>query len=321
MPHPVHHQVVDAAHMQLRCIFGSQHRPLHKSKSGRLIVHFFSIWAAIIICLASTGLSQSSEPQADSTKSNMVKRSPGTLITYDLSLSAINALAVITAPADLGWKRWIATSAVLGVTAITFSLDEKVFNYMQSHQSATATDLINPFQYYGYFPVAAGLSGTFYLAGLGFSQPWLRETAREAMTSIFLAGTITSILKVALSRSRPTDANGPFDFRFFELNDKYHSFPSGHATTAFALSSVLASRIDNPIFSAGLYTLAALTATQRIYSTVHWLSDIAMGASIGTTVGIIVAKNSKEILKSNHCWEISPQLNGNNTGVVINYSF
>lgn len=63
------------------------------------------------------------------------------------------------------------------------------------------------------------------------------------------------------------------------------SFPLGHTTMAFAFSSVLTSLISNPYATIGLYCLVVLTASQRMYSDQHWLSDVILGASIGTAVG------------------------------------
>jgi uncharacterized protein YcfJ len=54
---------------------------------------------------------------------------------------------------------------------------------------------------------------------------------------------------------------------------------------AFALSTVLAGRIRSTPATVGLYTIAALTASARVYTDEHWVSDTFLGAAIGTVVG------------------------------------
>ena len=66
--------------------------------------------------------------------------------------------------------------------------------------------------------------------------------------------------------------------------------PSGHATVAFAVSSVLAERIDNLYASIGLYSIASVTAISRLYHNRHWLSDVAVAATIGTATGLFVVR-------------------------------
>jgi hypothetical protein len=46
-----------------------------------------------------------------------------------------------------------------------------------------------------------------------------------------------------------------------------------------------------------LYGMASLTAYQRIYSDVHWFSDVLLGAALGTFIGLkIVGLHDKEDL-------------------------
>lgn len=62
------------------------------------------------------------------------------------------------------------------------------------------------------------------------------------------------------------------------------SFPSGHATTAFAMAYVL-SRY-HPKWKAYYYILALLIAFSRIYLGKHYPSDIIVGMMVGTAIGI-----------------------------------
>lgn len=57
------------------------------------------------------------------------------------------------------------------------------------------------------------------------------------------------------------------------------SFPSGHATVAFACATVLALAV--PRLRWPLYALAALIAFSRVYVGVHYPGDTVAGAVLG----------------------------------------
>ena len=60
------------------------------------------------------------------------------------------------------------------------------------------------------------------------------------------------------------------------------SFPSGHATVAFACATVIAWRVPRLAFPA--FALAAAIAWSRVYVGVHWPLDIFGGAALGILV-------------------------------------
>ena len=63
----------------------------------------------------------------------------------------------------------------------------------------------------------------------------------------------------------------------------WHSFPSGHAVTAFALAAVLAYLLPPPYrkYSWVLVAAAALTAFSRVYLAQHFVLDIVVGSVLG----------------------------------------
>jgi undecaprenyl-diphosphatase len=62
-----------------------------------------------------------------------------------------------------------------------------------------------------------------------------------------------------------------------------YSFPSGHATTAFAAAA--AADTFYPRLRVVLYGLAGLVGFSRVYLGVHYPSDVAAGAVFGTGIG------------------------------------
>jgi membrane-associated phospholipid phosphatase len=61
------------------------------------------------------------------------------------------------------------------------------------------------------------------------------------------------------------------------------SFPSGHATTAFAMAQWLREEYkqSHPILSLSGYLIAGTTAFTRVRYNKHWVADVIMGAGIG----------------------------------------
>ena len=68
---------------------------------------------------------------------------------------------------------------------------------------------------------------------------------------------------------------------------KAHSFPSGHATTAFALAGLLALGIASRAWIAGVVALATVVAISRAVVGVHWPLDILAGAFGGWLCAVL----------------------------------
>jgi membrane-associated phospholipid phosphatase len=103
------------------------------------------------------------------------------------------------------------------------------------------------------------------------------------------AGLLELLVKELSCRGRPTAADAGAFFSRFPCNptDYAHaSFPSGHATTAFALAALLA--LWYPRWAAGFLALAGLVALSRVVLGAHFPSDVLAGAALGTAVALIV---------------------------------
>jgi membrane-associated phospholipid phosphatase len=122
----------------------------------------------------------------------------------------------------------------------------------------------------------------------------MRTTALLSFEALADAGIVQEILKATTQRERPTQNSGR------ELiNDgrgKFwaggQSFPSGHAMSAWALASVLASRYrDKPAVKYGAYGLAALVSVARLPARQHFPSDVLVGSVFGFLIGHYVARS------------------------------
>jgi len=103
---------------------------------------------------------------------------------------------------------------------------------------------------------------------------------------------IASLSSVGLKHFFFDDVNRPFFiFTYFEhiqlkLVDGvqlyiHNSFPSGHATQAFAIFMSLAFCLSNQKIKLLLLLLALCTAFSRVYLSQHWLQDVTAGSLVG----------------------------------------
>ncbi|MCX6165921.1 MAG: phosphatase PAP2 family protein, partial [Ignavibacteriae bacterium] len=140
---------------------------------------------------------------------------------------------------------------------------------------------------------------------------YVRETGRMIFEAVLFSGIITDVTKVIAGRSRPYTERGPYFYKMFTFDEGSLSFPSGHSTVAFAVSSVLANRLHNVYASIGLYTLSTVTALSRIYSDKHWASDVVLASAIGYFVGDYISSDKKNCNSKNKVsYNIYPTFSG-----------
>jgi membrane-associated phospholipid phosphatase len=91
-----------------------------------------------------------------------------------------------------------------------------------------------------------------------------------AILSNVIAQGVTQSLKRVAKYPRP---NG----------EDNHSFPSGHATTAFTNATLLHEEYGHrsALYSIGGYGTATAVGTMRVLNNHHWLADVLFGAGVG----------------------------------------
>ena len=178
-----------------------------------------------------------------------------------------------------------------GIIGLSF-LDEGVQDYALSHRSPFKNDLFKIDDYYGNKWYMIGGMGAIYFGGLLTGHEKIRETGLLTAEAYFYTSVLTVVTKEIFGRSRPYLEDGPYTFNPFSFKESKRSFFSGHSSTVFAVSTVMASRIDNVFWKAGWYTAAVLTGTARMYHDKHWLSDVTAGAIVGCLIGNFVVKNN-----------------------------
>jgi membrane-associated phospholipid phosphatase len=174
-------------------------------------------------------------------------------------------------------------------------LDEDIRSSIQNFHSNSWDEIFAFSKQFGDGRATLSIAGLFYLGGKIFHDEKSQDIAVSSVESFIFSGLICSTLKFFAGRSRPYREEGSGKFYGPTFDNSRLSFPSGHATVAFSLASVIASEYEGSLIDIGAYTIASLTALSRVYHDKHWTSDVALGAIIGTLVGrAVVYQNKKE---------------------------
>jgi len=193
---------------------------------------------------------------------------------------------------------WIAGAAV-AATAVLMPADRNIteeFRDPWPQHSTLLRDVANDFNVVGSPGVLVASIGLYGLGRLGHAPRWA-ALGLYSTEAIAISGIATGAIKGLVGRARPyVNDNDPSSFA---LDRGFHnaqdtSFPSGHATAAFAAAAVVAGESQRWWPSAARYVApaaygtATLVALARLYSNKHWASDVVMGAGIGTLSGLAV---------------------------------
>jgi membrane-associated phospholipid phosphatase len=155
-------------------------------------------------------------------------------------------------------------------------------------------------------PVAAvAILPTTWLDQAGDGHQVNASYARAATTSLALGLVVSRTTKALIHRARPCTGAAPDSVFVHPVSSDapgcarargmsgYSSFFSEHAMAAFAIASAAsfqAQRRNDP--KAGLITAVGFSAATaigvaRVYQHHHWLSDVLVGAAVGTASGFV----------------------------------
>ncbi len=199
-------------------------------------------------------------------------------------------------------KRTISLILLIGTPLILLSyffIDKTVALYAIAHD-----DTFSPI----FDTLSKGADSTYWL--IGSALLWLfykfykkhehrAKTAGFFFLTIIATGLGANIVKLIFGKARPIllKKEDIFGFKWFVSPSAYdyHSFPSGHTTTAFSVATLLT--LIFPRYWAAFYSYATVMALSRVLNWNHYVSDVVAGAMFGTILTLllktIIFKNNK----------------------------
>jgi len=135
------------------------------------------------------------------------------------------------------------------------------------------------------------LFGLFLFLVKDFKK-YLRMVVESALAAFLARFVMVSFIRWFLPRIRPFAINN-VNFLFEHSGS---SFPSGHAAFFFAIAAIV--YFYNKKIGILFYLSSILIVLARVFSGVHWPSDVLSGMLIGILSGLAIFKISKLIFKN-----------------------
>jgi undecaprenyl-diphosphatase len=218
------------------------------------------------------------------------------------------------AKAPLRWDRktWTRFAEGTAVVVALYATDRQTSDRVQQHRSSSTDQFAKTLTPFGGHR-ALELSVLMIAAGAGIRDTNLRDAGRDSLESeLWAAGIVTPLLKRAFGRARPIQNEGSHSFH--PLDKHFESFPSGHATNAFAFATAVAGHYDGWVVPTIVYTIASGVAASRVNDHVHFPSDVVAGALIGHAVakGIVARHTGRRV-----AWQAMPLIDRKTVGMMI----
>lgn len=183
-------------------------------------------------------------------------------------------------------KDWLRLGMVTVATVAVMPFDEKITNSTQGNQQYYTSAPVIGGKVYGSWYSIGGVAGAFGLYGFIAKDTAAKKVSIELLQAGIYAELVTTVLKTFIGRARPVYTDNAFTYHPFTfLDNNFQSMPSGHTTSAMALSTIMSRHAHKTIFKILAYVPAGFTMFSRLYQHQHWLSDEVLGAAIGFFVG------------------------------------
>jgi len=193
--------------------------------------------------------------------------------------TGFGALVYSTAADFKAFPRRKSTWVILGIGLASAGLAHIADDDIQEHYAdSDGVGWMKPGKYLGSFYVQLGTASGLYLIGRYAMKPSvaggrtnkISHLGFDMVRALVVSQALTQGFKYATQRDRPTG--------------ECCSFPSGHASAAFATASVLERHLGYrgawPTFAIASYVAASRLADNR-----HFLSDVVFGSALGIASG------------------------------------
>jgi membrane-associated phospholipid phosphatase len=214
----------------------------------------------------------------------------GTPLRLLLDQKAIWTSPLHLQPIDAVWLLPLgaATGVLIGSDHHTMTSLIRINANDQSH--------FNTFSDAGVVALGA-LPASMYLWSLANDAPQAHETGLLTGEALADSMAVAEVFKLVSRRDRPAvnDAQG----HFFSSSPNESSFPSNHATAAWAMASVIGDEYPGWVTRTAVYGLAAGVSVSRVLAEQHFPSDVLIGSATGWLIG-------RYIYRAHHNFSLNP---------------
>ena len=254
-------------------------------KTGSTIALRLSASAGVFIfCVAGVRAQTVESPESPLLENSPPRSTPLQLLKNEARLYLEDSVALVQAPLHWSSSDWMKAGAIgVGIGGVML-FDEQLTSGVAENRSGSTDRLSRVTTRFGSAD-AFYISGALVISGIAFKNSSVSSMGREAIEASVFAGILAGLSKEAFGRKRPITSG---DETVFQPGSSNQSFPSGHATEAFTLASVVAARSSGWIIPTLAYTGACLVAYDRVNDRAHFPSDVIAGAALGIAVGRFV---------------------------------
>lgn len=179
------------------------------------------------------------------------------------------------------WKADVTKTLLAGIALTRISSH---FDTDAQHEATTKawaeSDAVDAGDAYGNGGYLAAFSAATWGFGALSRNQELRQTGIAMMKGLLIDAVLVASLKSAVGRSRPDGSDS-------------RSFPSGHTSGAFTISTILARRHGLKA-AIPAFGLATFTAVARMEDKRHYLSDVVAGAALGVAIGQLMTPKPRQ---------------------------
>lgn len=238
-----------------------------------------------------TPANQAALPDAPSAAKESQSSSFGKSLGTAVKTIGEDELRIVKSPFSVSALKWDALA--ISATGVLIANDESVLHQVPASWHNTSINISNA----GVYGLGAAAGGIF-ITGLVTHNAHATDTGIRSAEASVDSVILYAALKAVLARQRPYIGAG--EGKFFSGNWTSGSFPSGHATFAWTLASIMAHEYPNWPMRLLMYGAATAVSTTRVTGGVHFPADVVSGSVIGYGVGTYVAHKDRQETPSPH---------------------
>lgn len=204
------------------------------------------------------------------------------------------AKEIVASPGKWEKKEWTTFCLASAGTVSFLPIDNSLHRWVDRNRTSSSDSISRIFSFSGGPAVLLGFISAGYLYGELADKQGIRQTFLLSGESLLLTELIVQMGKISFGRARPYTGEGAYSFHPLSFKEKWHSFPSGHAASAWALAACWSSLSHNRYLNAFLFSWATGVSLSRIFLDKHFASDVIAGSLLGYFIGKKISQTAQD---------------------------